>query len=301
MAQKLVTYTGENITPCGTCEVTETYDIQQYHQPLVAVPGLGPTLLGWKWLEVIQLSWNRIHQVKGVNATPVVEDIIQRYTDVFKDKLGELRNYTASLRVDPNTKPIFCKAYHVPYALREKVGKELDRLESLGIIESIQYSEWAASIVAVLKTDQSIRQCGDYKMTVDKCTNLDSYFITNIEELYMKLSQGGKFAKPDLRSAFLQVSLHKDSKKFLAIYTPLGLYQFNHLSFGVKSAPGIYQCCMVNLAARETRVVNYQDGILITGSSDAEHLDNLDNLESWWNSQPLASESDLINANSWLH
>ena len=26
IAQKLVTYTGENITPCGTCEVTVTYD-----------------------------------------------------------------------------------------------------------------------------------------------------------------------------------------------------------------------------------------------------------------------------------
>ena len=28
MAQKLVTYTGENITPCSTCEVTVTYDSQ---------------------------------------------------------------------------------------------------------------------------------------------------------------------------------------------------------------------------------------------------------------------------------
>ena len=169
MSQKLVTYTGENITPCGTC------DSLQCHLPLVVVPGSGPTLFGRNWLEVIQFSSNRIYQLKAVNATPAVEFIIQRYPDVFKDKLGELRNYTASLRVDPNTKPVFSETHHEPYALREKVDKEMDRLECLGIIEPVQYSEWAAPIVAVLKTNQLIHLCGGYKMTVNKCTHLDSY------------------------------------------------------------------------------------------------------------------------------
>ena len=62
--------------------------------------------------------------------------------------------YTTSLRVNPNTKPIFCKARHVPYGLREKEVKELNRLESLEIIEPKHYSEWAALIIVVLKTDQ---------------------------------------------------------------------------------------------------------------------------------------------------
>ena len=72
----------------------------KYHLPFVVVPGLGPTLLGINWLEVIQL---RIHQLKAVNTTLPVEDIIQRYADFFKTKLSELRNYTASSRVNPNT------------------------------------------------------------------------------------------------------------------------------------------------------------------------------------------------------
>ena len=83
MVQKLVTYTGENITPCCTCEVTVTYDNQQYPLLLIVVPRSGPTLLGRSWLEVIQLSWNKIHQLKAVNITSGVNDIIQRYPDVF--------------------------------------------------------------------------------------------------------------------------------------------------------------------------------------------------------------------------
>ena len=72
MVQKLVTYTGENLTPCGTSKATITYDNQQYHLPLVVVPGSGPTLLGRNWLEVIQLHWNRIHHLKAVNATQLL-------------------------------------------------------------------------------------------------------------------------------------------------------------------------------------------------------------------------------------
>ena len=44
----------------------------------------------------------------------------------------------------------------------------------------------------------------------------------------------------------------------------------------MKSALGIYQHCIDNLFAREPHVVSYLDDILITGSSNAEHLDNLD-------------------------
>ena len=104
--------------------------------------------------------------------------------------------------------------------------------------------------------------------------------LTVLQTQIEKLSQGRKFTKLDLRSAFLLVPLHKGSKKFLIINTPQGLYQFNCLSFGVKSAPCIYQCCMVNLFTREPHVVSYQDEILITGSSDAEHLDNLKKLSA---------------------
>ena len=109
-------------------------------------------------------------------------------------------------------------------------------------------------------------------------TNLDFYPKPKVEDLYMKLSQGRKFTKLDLRSAFLQVLLHKDSKKFHTINTPRGLYQFNCLSFRVKFAPGIYQRCMDNLFVREPRVVSYQDDILITGSYDTEHLGNLERI-----------------------
>ena len=39
----------------------------------------------------------------------------------------------------------------MPYILRERVEKELDRLLSEGIIEPVQFSDWAAPIVPIVK------------------------------------------------------------------------------------------------------------------------------------------------------
>ena len=54
------------------------------------------------------------------------------------------------------------------------VEKELNRLVSEGTLEPVQFSEWAAPIVPVLKKDkQSIRFCGDFRRTVNpRCLNL---------------------------------------------------------------------------------------------------------------------------------
>ena len=41
------------------------------------------------------------------------------------------------------------------------------RLESLGVIEKTNHSEWAAPIVPVPKADGSIGICGDYKVTIN--------------------------------------------------------------------------------------------------------------------------------------
>ena len=57
------------------------------------------------------------------------------------------------LALDPEASPKFCKARPVPYAMREKVEIELRKLEKEGILEPIEFSNWAAPIVAVLKQD----------------------------------------------------------------------------------------------------------------------------------------------------
>ena len=100
---------------------------------------------------------------------------LQKHATVFKDELGEVNGTTAKIHVDPQAQPCFCKPRTVPYALQGKVEQELDRLERDGIIQPVEFSEWAAPIVPIVKTDGSIRICGDYKVTVNQAAKLNTY------------------------------------------------------------------------------------------------------------------------------
>ena len=87
---------------------------------------------------------------------------------MFWDELGLVRGLKVKLHVKDSAKPRFYKARPVPYALRDKVEAELVRLEKSGVIEKVQFSEWAAPVVPILKRDGSIRLCGDYKLTINR-------------------------------------------------------------------------------------------------------------------------------------
>ena len=43
--------------------------------------------------------------------------------------------------------PKFCKARTVPYAYRQLVNKELDRLVEQGILTPVPFADWAVPIV----------------------------------------------------------------------------------------------------------------------------------------------------------
>jgi len=53
----------------------------------------------------------------------------------------------AKIYVDPSAPPKFMKGPPVTYALKAKVEKELDRLQSEGITSPVVFIEWAAPII----------------------------------------------------------------------------------------------------------------------------------------------------------
>ena len=168
------------------------------------------------------------------------------------------------------------KARPVPYALKAKVELELDRLQSEGILSPVEFSEWAAPIVPVVKQDGTVRICGDYKCTVNQVSKLDNYPIPKTEDLLATLGSGNRFTKLDMSQAYQQLELEEGSRKFTTINTHKGLYQYNRLPFGVSSAPGIFQRTMENLLQGIPQVVVRIDDILVSGKDDPDHLANLE-------------------------
>ena len=80
--------------------------------------------------------------------------------------MGTLEGFEAKISIDPNAAPIFSKARSVPYALRDKVEAELERLVNEGTLEPVQFADWASPIVAILKNDRkSDWICGAHELS----------------------------------------------------------------------------------------------------------------------------------------
>ena len=140
----------------------------------------------------------------------------------------------------------------------------------------MQFSDWAAPIIPVVKQDGSIRVCGDYKVTINTASKTDLYPLPRIEDLFASLAGGKSFTKLDLAHTFQQIPLTEDSKQYTTINTHKGLFHYNRLPFGISSAPGIFQRAMESILQGLPQVCVYIDNILLTGSSDAAHLEMLD-------------------------
>ena len=270
---QLKTYNGEPIEIKGSFTATVNYKSQCAELPLIVVAGNGPSLLGRNWLTTIRLDWNSIYRLSLQEAA---HSLIKQFPVVFTDELGCLTTTTGKIQVKESVQPKFFKPRPVSYHLRDKVEKELNRLQELGIISPVNTSEWATPVVPVLKSDNTVRLCGDYKVTINPVAVTDSYPLPHIDDLFSKLAGGTVFSKLDLASAYLQVPLDEASRKLTTINTHKGLFQFNRLPFGITSAPSIFQRLLETLLADIPGVFVYLDDILVTGHNEKEHLGTLE-------------------------
>ena len=94
--------------------------------PLLVVKEEGPALLGRNWLEEIKIDWPRIKQLTSHDKR--LEEILQKHAPLFGEGLGALQGAKAEIHVDLTATPMFHKAKPVPYALREKIEQDFERL-----------------------------------------------------------------------------------------------------------------------------------------------------------------------------
>ena len=136
-------------------------------------------------------------------------------------------------------------------------------------------SDWATPVVPVRKPDNSIRLCGDYKTTVNQASKLDNYPIPKIDELCAEMAGCNMFSKLDLRHAYQQMELDENSKNILALNTHKGLFRPTRLSYGIKSATGIFQRAIENRLKGIPNTVVRIDDILVGGKDIVSMLNNL--------------------------
>ena len=270
---KLKMYTGDAIPVMGEIELNIEYRKQRVSATrFVVVSTAGPALIGRDLLKEIRFDWMQINVASTVSS---LSSTLGKHKTVFQEGLGTVNPYRAKLRLRPTATPKFCKPRPIPFAIKEIVGKELDRLTRAGILEKVSHSDWASPIVTVPKKDGSYRICGDYKVTVNPLLETDQYPLPNPKDLFATLCGGQRFTKIDLAQAYQQILLDDASKELTTITTHQGLYRYSRMPFGISSAPAIFQRTMDQILQGIPNVICYIDDILVTGHTEESHSSNL--------------------------
>ncbi|XP_053691514.1 uncharacterized protein K02A2.6-like [Sabethes cyaneus] len=192
------------------------------------------------WNQPITAFCNQV----AIQQTQDVSDLRARFPDVFTTKMCLCNKTPIQLVLKDNFKPVLRPKRPVAYSMQSVVEEELHRLESLGIIKKVDFSNWAAPIVVLRKPNGTVRICADYSTGLNAALEPNCYPLPLPEDIFTKMANCRYFSHIDLSDAYLQAQVDEASQPLLTINTHKGLYQYSRLSPGIKSAPGAFQQIM---------------------------------------------------------
>ena len=141
---------------------------------------------------------------------------------------------------DYDCKPVAVKRRNYSGADQSFITDQITQLLDDDIVES-STSPWRAHVVVVKNDNQKNCMCIDYSQTVNKQTHLDAYPLPNIRDIIQQVSQYQWFSILDLRSAYHEVPLLPEERKYTAFEAKGRLYQFKRVPFGLKNAVPCFQ------------------------------------------------------------
>ena len=179
-----------------------------------------------------------------------------------------------------DARPQRCPPRRMPFAVREDVARQLDRMQSAGVIQP-STSPWSSPVVMVRKKDGSHRFCVDYRR-LNAVTKADTYPLPRIDDLLDQLGRCRFFSTLDLASGYWQIRVNPSSQEKTAFVTPQGLYEFKDMPFGLTNAPAVFQRLMqrllmgLNPESGPDFVAVYIDDALIFSPTLDEHIGHLE-------------------------
>lgn len=107
----------------------ELYIVPDEFEPLIGRESIRHLEINFSSLDSKIPAMMNINQIDPIKAT---EDLVQKFPEVFEERVGKVPNITCFLKLRQDVKPCYVKEREVPYALRNRVEQELDNLERNG-------------------------------------------------------------------------------------------------------------------------------------------------------------------------
>ncbi|XP_054259311.1 uncharacterized protein K02A2.6-like [Macrosteles quadrilineatus] len=281
---RLSSYTNVPIYPVGKLEVNVQFRDKSRTLDLYVIKDGAHPLMGRDWIKElgVDISFKNNEELFVATSSceskskheSLVKELVKEFPEVFSDQLGQCNCKPVRLVVKENAIAKYHRPRSLPYTLKAKVEKELERLVESDILVPVCSSEYGSPIVPVPKKDGSIRICGDFRH-VNAQLEIDRYPIPRVEDLFTELQKGEFFSKIDLSQAYMQLRLDESSQKLCTISTHKGLFAYKRLPYGIASAVGIFQRVIEQALQGLQGVKCFLDDIIVSGPNDEVHLSRL--------------------------
>ena len=223
--RELIIYSKSKLSVLGTARVhiRNPCNNTEYAVEFVIVEDGFAPLLGVETAQKMNLlvvQHQNILQPDHQNTEIIEEQVLAEYADLFKG-LGKIEG-KLHLEVDETVPPVVMPPRRVPVAVTGKLREELDRLESLGVLEKEDKpTQWVSSMVATQKPSGQVRVCID-PQCLNQALKRRHYPLPVIEDILPELSKARVFTKTDLKDGFLPIQLDDASSKLTTFQTAWG-------------------------------------------------------------------------------
>lgn len=204
--------------------------------------------------------------------TDALWKLLRTYSDIFSNKPGctDIAEHKILL-TDSN--PVRAKTYPVPYSLRETVKEELADMFKLGVIEPSD-SPYSSPLLMLKKKDGTNRPVVDYR-NLNRVTVFDAEPMPNADDIFARLAGSRFYSKMDFCKGYWQIPMSDSDRPKTAFSTPVGLYQFRRMPFGLQNAGATYGRMMRKLLEGLEATDNFVDDVLTFTDGWERHLDEL--------------------------
>ena len=232
------------------------------------------TLLSGRVCEQLGIITFR-EDIRNVKAEePEKVKLLHTFPSIFNG-VGLLKGHKVKFYIDENVRPVCQQARPIPFHLREKLNRELEKMEVEGIIEEHHGpSPWVSNVVLAPKDDGNVRVTIDMREP-NQAILPNRFPIMRPEEIKSQLADYEIFSKLDFKSAFHQLSLEKESRMLTVFHAGNRLMRYTRLTMGATPASGELSTALRPLFLESKDIHVIHDDLIVAGRNREEHDKNL--------------------------
>ena len=137
--------------------------------------------------------------------------------------------------------PVVVPPCKIPYALKDSLKKELERIEQLGIIEKVEkFTDLVNALVLVTKPNGKLRVCLD-PWLLNHIFKRHHYRLPTAEEIISQMHGAKVFTKLYVSNGYWQIPIDNESSHVLTFATTFGRYKGTRMPYGIHSSSEIFQ------------------------------------------------------------